>query len=82
MTVRSFRQCGLKRMYERDEKRRIPAEFHERAKAILALLVQADTPNALAAPTCRRHPLKGRPDCWSMRISGNWRVVLKPTMST
>lgn len=77
MTVRSFRHSGLKRLYERDEERRIPPEFRERVKAILALLDQADTLYDLAVPGYRLHPLKGRPNHWSMRVSGNWRVVFR-----
>ena len=41
----------------------------------LALLEQADTPSDLAAPGHRLHPLKGCPDRWSVRVSGNLRFV-------
>ena len=77
MTVRSFRHIGLKRLYERGEERRVPPNFRGRAKAILALLDQADTIADLNAPGYRLHPLKGRARCWSMRVSGNWRIVFR-----
>lgn len=77
MTVRSFKHGGLKRLYERSDERRIPPPFRKRVKAILALLDQADTPTDLAAPGYRLHPLTGRPGCWSMRVSGNWRIVFR-----
>ena len=77
MTVRSFRHGALKRLYERDEERHIPPQFRQRIKAILAILDQADTVADLAAPGFRLHHLKGQPNYWSMRVSGNWRVVFR-----
>lgn len=77
MTVRSFKHRGLKRLYNRDDERRIPPPFVKRVKAILALLEQADTPGDLDMPGYRLHPLKGRPGRWSMRVSGNWRIVVR-----
>ena len=77
MTVRSFRHSGLKRLYERDEERRVPPEFRERVEAILALLDQADTLDGLAVPGYRLHPLRGRPHHRSMRVSRNWRIVFR-----
>ena len=77
MTVRSFKHGGLKRLYEHDEERWVKAPFRTRVRAILALLDQAATPADLAAPSYRLHPLKGRPNCWSMCVSGNWRIVFR-----
>ena len=77
MTVRSFKHSGLKRLYERDDERRIPPQFRNRIKAILALLDQADTLADLAAPRYRLHPLRGRRGYWSMRVSANWRIVFR-----
>ncbi|MXY67311.1 MAG: hypothetical protein F4Y47_01935 [Acidobacteriia bacterium] len=77
MTVRSFKHGGLKRLYERDEDARIKPPFRRRVRTILALLDQAATLADLAAPRYRLHPLKGRPNYWSMRVSGNWRIVFR-----
>ena len=77
MTIHSFRHGGLKRLYERGEEKHVPSNFRPRVKAILALLDQADTIADLNAPGYRLHPLKGRPRYWSMRVSGNWRIVFR-----
>ena len=77
MTLRSFKHRGLKRFYKYDDGRRIPPTLVNRIKAILALLEQAETLGDLAMPGYRLHPLKGRPSCWSMRVSGNWRFVFR-----
>ena len=34
-------------------------------------------PADLAAPGYRLHPLKGRPNRWSMCVSRNWRTVIR-----
>lgn len=77
MTVRSFKHGGLKRLYERDDARRIPPQFVSKVRAILALLEQADRPGDLDAPGHRLHPLRSHPDCWSVRVSANWRIVFR-----
>lgn len=79
MTVRSFKHRGLKRLYKHDDVRWIPSPFVKRVKAILAILDQADTVGDLAMPGYRLHPLKGRLGCWSMRVSGTWRIVIRLT---
>ena len=75
MTVRSFQHGGLRRLFERDDARRIPPQHVKRVKAILALLAQADKPGDLAAPGYHLHPLKGCPGRWSVRVSANRRIV-------
>ena len=75
MTVGSFKHGGLKRLYERDDARRISPQHLEKVRAILALLEQAHNPRDLDAPGHPLHQPKGQPDVWSVTISGNWRIV-------
>ena len=75
--VHSFKPGGLKRLYERDDARRIPPQFVKKVRAILALLEQAEIPGDLDTPGHRLHPLKGHPGCWSVRVSANWRIVFR-----
>ena len=73
--IRTFRQRGLKRLYERGESRGVPAEFLSRSEDVLAHLDGATRPSDLDLPGFRLHPLKGdRKGYWSVAISGNWRV--------
>ena len=77
MRIRSFKHRGLKRLYDRGDEQRIHPPFRKRVKAILALVDRASGPADLAAPGYRLHPLRGRPNCWSMRVSRNWRIVIR-----
>ncbi len=39
---------------------------------------EATNPGGAGAPGFRLHPLKGdRAEWWSVRVSGNWRVVFR-----
>lgn len=77
MTIRSFKHHGLNRLHEREDEQRIHPPFHRRVRAILAVVDQGGAPAGLAAPGYRPHPLKGWPNCWSMRVSGTWRTFIR-----
>ena len=65
-------------MYERDDPARLPVAFVPRLRRILFRLQEADHPRSADAPGFRLHPLKGdRSGEWSVRVSGNWRVVFR-----
>ena len=49
-----------------------------RLRRILFRLQAATHPGSADAPGFRLHPLKGkRTGQWSVRVSGNWRVVFR-----
>lgn len=49
-----------------------------RLRRILFRLQEATNPGSAGAPGFRLHPLKGdRAEWWSVRVSGNWRVVFR-----
>ncbi len=57
-----IRHKGLRALHERDDRSRLPANLVPRLRRILF----------------RLHPLKGdRAGQWSVRVSGNWRVVFR-----
>ena len=57
-----IRHKGLRALHERDDRARLPANLVSRLRRILF----------------RLHPLKGdRAGQWSVRVSGNWRVVFR-----
>jgi proteic killer suppression protein len=56
--IASFRHRGLKRFYEEDDARRLPADMIERIRAILTALDAARTIESLRRPTFRLHPLR------------------------
>ena len=57
--IRSFRQRGLKRLYEKDQRRGLPADHVDRIARILARLDEADAPGRMDLPGFKLHSLKG-----------------------
>lgn len=73
-----FRHKGLKLLYERGDGRRIPPAHVPKVERILARLDQATSPWNMDLPGFRLHALKGdRSGSWSVRVSGNWRIVFR-----
>lgn len=65
-------------MYEHDDSTRLPAAYVPRLRRILFRLQEADHPRSADAPGFRLHVLKGkRSGQWSVRVSGNWRLVFR-----
>ena len=74
--IRSFRHRGLRRLYERDDPRRIAVDQVDRITLALADLDAADKPSDLDLPGYRLHQLRGdRRGSWSISITGNWRIT-------
>ena len=72
------RHKGLRALHERDDRTRVPADLAPRLRRILFRLQEATDPGSADAPGFRLHPLKGdRAGQWSVRVSGNWRVVFR-----
>ena len=73
-----IRHKGLRALHERDNAARLPAGLAPRLRRILFRLHEASHPGSADAPGFRLHPLKGdRTGQWSVRVSGNWRVVFR-----
>ena len=76
--IASFKHRGLKRLYERSDRSRVPAEYAEKLENILFLLDTALVVNALDLPGFRLHALKGdRKGFWSITVRANWRVIFR-----
>lgn len=72
------RHKGLRALHARDDPGRVPAALAPRLRRILFRLQEATGPASADAPGFRLHPLKGdRAGQWSVRASGNWRVVFR-----
>jgi proteic killer suppression protein len=77
--IKSFRHKGLRRLFENDDRRGIPAGLVERIIDVLAALDTAQAPGEVSLfPGWRLHPLKGAlKGTWSVTISGNWRITFR-----
>ena len=73
-----FRHTGLKRLFEKDDTRRISPELLSKVERVLARLDEATEPDDMNLPGFRLHPLKGDlTDNWAVSVSANWRIVFR-----
>ena len=69
---------GLRALHERGDGSRLSADLIPRLRRILLRLEGATRPGHMDVPGYHLHPLKGdRRGLWSVRVSGNWRVVFR-----
>lgn len=80
MGIKSFRHKRLEEFFLTGSKRGIRPEHAARLAEALDQLDLAAHVNDMAYPGSYLHPLKGELDgYWSVRISGNWRVIFRFT---
>ena len=73
-----FRHKGLEQLFRTGSAKGVQAVHAARLKRILALLDVAIVPEDMNIPGYRLHPLTGTlQGHWSVRVSGNWRVVFR-----
>ena len=76
--IQAFRHKGLKVLFERDDRRKVPADYADKIARILARLEEASEASNMDLPGFRLHPLKGDlAGFWSVTVSGNWRVIFR-----
>ena len=76
--IASFKHRGLKRLYERGDRSKVPAEYADKLENILFALDTAFVVDALGLPGFRLHPLKGDlKGFWSITVRANWRVIFR-----
>lgn len=74
----SFRHRGLKRFFEEDDPRKLPADMVDRIRAILARLHQAEAIEDMNVHSYKLHPLKGdRKGEWGIAVRANWRITFR-----
>lgn len=71
----SFRHNGLEELYLTGETRRIGADHVRKCVRILQLLEVAGRPEDMNVAGFRFHHLHGKPQRWSVRVTGNYRVT-------
>jgi proteic killer suppression protein len=74
--IRDFRHRRLRRFFENDDWRGIPAKSGDRISRILDRLDAAVRPEDMNLPGYRFHPLKGnRARTYSVTVTGNFRIT-------
>ena len=78
LCLMEFRHKGLRRFWESGDTRGISGDLAARLNRRLDDLDAATKPDDLYIPGYRLHPLTGeRSGSWSIRVSGNWRLVFR-----
>jgi proteic killer suppression protein len=77
MAIRSFRHKGLKRLFEDDDARGVPAQSVDKLRKMLFALDSATTVAQVdVVPGWKLHPLKGDlAGQWSLSVTRNWRLT-------
>ncbi len=76
--ILGFHHRGLRRLYEKGDRRRIPPEYVAKVERILARLDVAAEPRNMDMPGYRLHSLSGDLEgFWSVSVSGNWRLIFR-----
>jgi proteic killer suppression protein len=73
--VGSFRHKGLEEIYLTGKTRRIGAEYVRKCVRILQSLEVATQPEEMNLAGYRFHRLRGSPQRWSVRVTGNYRIT-------
>lgn len=79
MKIRDFVHKGLKRLYEEDNAKGVPAESADKLRKMLAFLDGMDDEEELyTLPTWKAHKLTGdRKGTWSLSVTGNLRMTFR-----
>lgn len=76
--ISGFHHRGLKRLFEEDDRSRVPAEYVARLRTILAALDAAAQVEDMNIHTFHLHPLKGDLNgFWAVTVRANWRVIFR-----
>jgi proteic killer suppression protein len=79
--IRSIRHRGLRRLWQRDDPRAVPAQSADKLRRMLAAINRTTDPAKLAAaalPGWRVHRLTGDlAGHWSLSVTGNWRLIVR-----
>ena len=76
--IANFRHRGLKRLFDNDDRSRLPADLAGRIAIILADLDVAVRAEDMNRPNFRLHPLKGELKGFhAVTVRANWRIVFR-----
>ena len=73
--IRSFRSRPLQALWERGVAAKVRPDLRERVLRRLDALDAAKRPGDLAVPGFDFHPLRGRPQRYSVHVNGPWCVT-------
>jgi proteic killer suppression protein len=76
--IGTIKHKGLRRLHEKNDRSGIRPDLVDKAQKILSALEAADSPEDMALPIFRFHPLTGdRRGTYSVTVKANWRVTFR-----
>ena len=76
--IASFKHRSLKRYFEQDDSRKLPADMVRIIWAILTRLDAAEKIEDMDVHSYKLHRLKGnRKEEWSVTVRANWRITFR-----
>lgn len=75
--IRSFRHKGLRELFEQGSSRKIRPDLETRALRRLDALDAAESLEALDVPGFDFHPLRGKPQRYSLHVNGPWCITFE-----
>ena len=75
--IKSFRHKGLEELFLTGHTRRIHPSLHRRCLRRLDALDQAESRQELNLPGFGFHPLRGKPQRYSLHVNGPWCITFE-----
>ena len=76
--IGTIKHKGLRRLHEKNDRSGIRPDLADKAQKILSALEAADSPEDMAFPMFRFHPLTGdQRGTYSVTVKANWRVTFR-----
>lgn len=75
--IRSFRHKGLRELFEQGSSRKVRPDLETRALRRLDALDAAESLEALDVPGFDFHPLRGKPQRYSLHVNGPWCITFE-----
>ena len=75
--IRSFRDRGLKEVFEKGTSAKVRADLIARCRRRLDVLNQAAALMDVNVPGFNFHPLKGKPQRYSIHVNGPWCITFE-----
>ena len=73
--IKSFRHKGLEGFFKAGKSRKVGADLQKRIRVRLDAMANAADFTALAVPGFDFHPLKGKPQRYSIHVNGPWTLT-------
>ncbi|MEQ8627082.1 type II toxin-antitoxin system RelE/ParE family toxin [Ekhidna sp.] len=76
--IKSIKHKGLKRLVEKDDPSKLPAQHARKIKLMVEILNAVNSINAIKIPGGHLHPLTGdKKGYWALSITGNYRLTFR-----